>query len=619
MTEQVRVDARADGLHVRAASYVLWVPAGKPYALLADRHGVPWCELFLAPSLHTLGALDDTTRLHPARVEATDDGQRVTVDAESTAWISKRITLDCHPERLRLSATVQGHAALTDVHLLGGHYSGDPRHGSGFFPSGADFRSVFNPEPWGSERRVLPAGESTALDVMGGPVPGKEHWFFTPPPFCLAASRAAPPDVVDDLPAGPWLVMGLAAAAGDQHFTALHYEAAEAAFWIRLAYEGQTRVDGSFTAPSLLFSFDAPDPYAGIGAYVADLKELGYLQAVERAAAPCWWSEPIFCGWGSQCILAGTRGGRPADHATQANYDDFLGALARRGLVPGTVVLDDKWQAEYGTCAADPGKWPDLRGWIGARHAEGRRVLLWWKAWDPEGLPDDLCVRNAAGVRVAADPSNPAYEAALRASVRRMLGAGGYDADGFKVDFSARTPSGPGLRRHGVAWGVELLHRLLAILYDEAKRTKPDALVMTHTPNPHFADVADMIRLNDVNTRASVVPQMTHRAKVVAAACPDLIVDTDNWPMPDPETFREYVRGQPALGVPSLYYATHLDRFPPWTKERTHVGWDHYLELRAEAGSPITEPLASHEELTAEDYAVVRDAWRAARKGARDA
>jgi hypothetical protein len=193
--------------------------------------------------------------------------------------------------------------------------------------------------------------------------------------------------------------MGLGAAAGDQHFTALHYEAAEAAFWIRLAYEGQTRVDGSFTAPSLLFSFDAPDPYAGIRAYVADLKELGYLQAVERAAAPCWWSEPIFCGWGSQCILAGTRGGRPADHATQANYDDFLGALARRGLVPGTVVLDDKWQAEYGTCAADPGKWPDLRGWIGARHAEGRRVLLWWKAWDPEGLPEDLCVRNAAVVR----------------------------------------------------------------------------------------------------------------------------------------------------------------------------------------------------------------------------
>ncbi len=615
MTDPVRVDARVDGLHVRAPAYVLWLPAGKPYALLADRDGVPWGELFLAPSVHTLGVLDDTIRLHPAAVEATSDGHRVTIDAESTAWTSKRVTLDCHPRRLRVSVEVAGEGQLTDVHLLGGYCSADPRQGSGFFSSGADFSSVFNPEPWGSERRVLPAGESTVLDVMGGPVPGKEHWFFTPPPLCLAASRSPAPECRDELPSGPWLVMGLGVAAGEQHFTALHYEAVEAAFSLRLAYEGQTRVTGRFTAPSVVFAFDAPDPYAGIRGYVATLRELGYLRASDRTAPPAWWSEPIFCGWGSQCILARRHGGRPRDYATQASYDGFLGALDRGGVAPGTVVLDDKWQAAYGTCAADPTKWPDLRGWIDARHDEGRRVLLWWKAWDPEGLPGDLCVRNAAGMPVGTDPSNPRYEEALRASVRRMLGPDGYDADGFKVDFSARTPSGPGLRRHGAAWGVELLHRLLEILYDEAKRTKPGALVMTHTPNPHFADVTDMIRLNDVNTRAPVVAQMTHRAGVVAAACPELLVDTDNWPMPDPESFREYVRAQPRLGVPSLYYATHLDRLPPWTKERTHVAWDHYLQLRAEAGSPIHEPVASHEELSAEDYTAVRDAWRAARKG----
>ncbi|MBA2529585.1 MAG: hypothetical protein H0V19_06415 [Euzebyales bacterium] len=615
MTDAIRVDARDDGLVVRAPSYVLWLPAGKPYALLADRDGAPWAELFLAPSLHTRSALDDTTRLHPARVEATADGQRVTIDADSTAWTSKRVTLDCHPRRLRLSVAVTGEGQLTDVHLLGGYYCGDGRHGSGFFQSGADFRSVFNPEPWGSERRALPAGESTVLDVMGGPVPGKEHWFFTPPPFCLAVSRCAPPDPPDELPPGPWLVMGLAAAGGEQHFTALHYEAVEAAFSFRLAYEGQTPVSGSFSAPSLLFEPDAPDPYAGIRGYVAALRDLGYLGPATRAARPAWWSRPIFCGWGSQCILARTSGGLPRDYATQADYDAFLAALDSRDLDPGTVVLDDKWQDAYGTCAADPEKWPDLRGWIDARHREGRRVLLWWKAWDREGIPDDQCVRNAAGTPLASDPSNPAYEAGLRASVRRMLGPDGYDADGLKVDFSARTPSGPGLHRHGRQWGVELLHRLLAILYEEAKRTKPDALVMTHAPNPHFADVTDMIRLNDVNTRAAVVPQMTHRASVVAAACPELLVDTDNWPMADAESFRQYVRAQPRLGVPSLYYATHIDRFPPWAKERTHVAWEHYLELQAEAGRPIHDPVASHEELSAQDYTTVRDAWQAARTG----
>ncbi|HET7769040.1 MAG TPA: hypothetical protein VFN74_09700, partial [Chloroflexota bacterium] len=275
--------------------------------------------------------------------------------------------------------------------------------------------------------------------------------------------------------------------------------------------------------------------------------------------------------------------GAPA-FSRQEHYDRFLETLARKGLVPGTVVLDDKWQRDYGTNQVDTEKWPDLPGWIARRHAGGQRVLLWWKAWDPEGLPAEQCVRNGAGTVVAADPSNPAYEATLRASVRRMLGPrsdGGYDADGFKVDFSARTPSGPGLVRHGSEWGVSLLHRLLWILYDETKRVKPDALVMTHTPNPHFAGVTDMIRLNDVNTGADVVAQMRHRAAVASAACPDQLIDTDNWPMPSKAAWREYVRVQPELGVPSLYFATHVD---------------------------------SGEALQDEDYAAVRACWEAWRR-----
>jgi hypothetical protein len=614
MTGDVRVRTAADGVHVRTTAYVLWLPSGRPYALLAGRDGVPWAELFLAPSVHRVGMLDDTTALAPPDVEATEDGTRITIAARSTAWTRKRTALDCRADRLLVTVTVEGAGELTDVHLLGGYYSADRAQSSGFFASGADFASVFNPEPSGPERRVVPAGQSTALDVLGAARPGKEHWFFTPPPFCVAASRSAPPSDPGELPDGPWLVMGLAAPPGAHTFTAWHYDGVEGGFSFRLAYEGQTTVDRTFTVPSLAVLFDAPDPYAGIAAHTGALRALGHLPPVRRGARPAWWSEPIFCGWGSQCVLAAMRGGHPRDHATQANYDAFLATLDRRLLRPGTVVLDDKWQATYGSGAADTRKWPDLRGWIATRHAAGQRVLLWWKAWDPEGLPAEVCVRNAAGYPVGVDPSNPDYEALVRAAVREMLGTDGYDADGVKIDFSARTPSGPAMRRHGTAWGVELLHRLLAIIYDETKRAKGDALVMTHTPNPHFADVTDMIRLNDVNTRAPAVPQMLHRARVTAAACPDVLVDTDNWPMADPDTFRAYVRAQRGLGVPSLYYATHVDRYPPWTKERTHVGWEHYLQVQAEDGFPIHEAIAAQEELTDADYELIRDTWRAARE-----
>jgi hypothetical protein len=120
------------------------------------------------------------------------------------------------------------------------------------------------------------------------------------------------------------------------------------------------------------------------------------------------------------------------------------------------------------------------------------------KAWDAEGLPAELCVRAPDGIPVALDPSNPAARAAVRESVHAMLGPGGLDADGLKVDFTARTPSGTALSHHGPGWGIALLHDLLEVVYVAAKEAKADALVITHTPHPAFVDVTDMIRLNDM-------------------------------------------------------------------------------------------------------------------------
>ncbi len=322
----------------------------------------------------------------------------------------------------------------------------------------------------------------------------------------------------------------------------------------------------------------------GLRRHRADLVARGAAPAPAERETPAWWREPIFCGWGAQCALAEAAGaGIAADYATQANYDAFLSHLEGEGIVPGTVVLDDKWQAAYGTNEPDTGKWPDLRAWIAERHERGQRVLLWWKAWDAQGLPPELCVRNPAGEPVGLDPSNPAAREAIRASVRTMLSAKGLDADGFKVDFTARTPTGRALERHGPGarpqrWGIALLHELLATLYTAAKDVKPDALVLTHTPHPAFVDVTDMIRLNDMVAGApSVVPQMRHRARVARAACPELLVDTDDWRIPSLREWREYAEEKPLLGVPSLYYSQSLDAtgesFEPQDYEALRRTW----------------------------------------------
>jgi hypothetical protein len=619
----VHVSQGPDGVRVETGSYKLHVLPDRPFAMLDDAAGERWAELCLAASLHTVGGLDDTARLEPAVAEADEAGARITIKAMSSVWQEKELVFLCREEYLEAFVRVRGEGAITDVSLFGGYYSGGLRFGSGFFLSGSRFRSLFNPEPWGSERRAISASEPTLIDVAGsGALPGRRHWIFTPAPFCYAVSRtpvsgagtlraasvgadqggtpttdlteatdvAAPVKTAgetalsDQLPAGPWLTFGLATKPGEHNYTTFHYDGMEDGFAFRLAYEGQTRVSGQWESPAIVMRFGAEDPYQGLTRYVRFLEEQGLVDLSTQADRPEWWSEPIVCGWGAQCHLGNLTKQRAPDLATQENYVKFAAAFEAKGLKPGIFVIDDKWSSAYGTCEADPKKWPDLKGWIAGRHAAGQKVLLWWKAWDAEGLPDDQCVRNAAGLGITADPSNPAYEATLRKAVRLMLSKEGYDADGFKVDFSARTPSGPGLTRHGKEWGAELLHKLLWILRDEAKKVKPDALVMTHTPNPYFASVTDMIRLNDVNTGSPVVAQMTHRAKVARAACPNHLIDTDNWPMPNRAAWREYVKAQPDLGIPSLYFATDLDCMEPIEDEDYEMIREVWAKARAARG-----------------------------------
>jgi hypothetical protein len=133
------------------------------------------------------------------------------------------------------------------------------------------------------------------------------------------------------------------------------------------------------------------------------------------------------------------------------------------------------------------------------------------------------------------------------------------------------------MRHNGDAWGLELLKTYLELIYTAAKALKPDALVMTHTPHPYLADVVDMIRLNDINVDKDVRRAMRHRARIARIAMPDALIDTDNWPIPNRASWQEYLALQEELGIPSLYYASHIDH----------------------TGEPLTEA----------DYELIRRVW----------
>ncbi|PJJ71287.1 hypothetical protein CLV46_0830 [Diaminobutyricimonas aerilata] len=574
-----------------AIEYTNDVFARSPYAKLGDRDGLNWSDLNLISSAHTAGLPDEVLEYGRPVAEQFDDRVVITLDVRSTAWEQHRLTIVCTARTVAFTVTVTGSGRLTDLVLFGG--SASTEHGAtGVFRSRIDFASVLVPVPTEPVQVVRPARSSAVLGAIGDADPGRLNGIFSPPPlaFGLARELAEGPT---DVPGGQWLGMWVREAVERLTFTAVRYEPIDGGFHLRFSYEGHTIVDGEWTSPTVVFRH-ADGGWAVLEDYRADLVDHGSAPEAAPEVAD-WWLEPIFCGWGAQCAramhllrevpdpTADTEAESPEEEnlvvraapsfARQDVYDEFRLTLELNDLRPGTIVIDDRWQAEYGTATVDEEHWPDLKGWIADRHREGVKVLLWWKAWDPEGLPADECVTDAAGRPIAVDPANPAYLERLERIVAHLLSADGLDADGFKVDFTQRTPTGQTLRGHDGVWGIAALHRLLDVLYRSAKTTKPDALVICHTVHPSFGDVADMIRLNDVlerdihGERVSVVSQLAFRHAVATRALPEHPIDTDQWPMPNREQWLDYVAAQGSLGVPALYYLESIDR----SGERIHA------------------------------------------------
>ena len=591
MTSAPSLTSAPDRMTVRARTYALtWRtgPGGltrSPYFELTDADGARWMRLCALSSVHTAQARDESMRHHEPEVRAEGDAIIVTVRTESAAWDERMLELRCTADSVEIVLEAAGTGDLTEVTLLGGDGI-LPTGAAGVFRSGFDARSLYVPSPTEPVAFVRPTWSAASLGVVGDADPGRLNGIFSPPPLALAFGRDPATDPFTP-GSGPWLAAWLRDAVENLRFTTMRFDPVDDGALIRLAFEGHTRVQGRWRSPAVVLR-PVSSPAAALTGYRDDLVAAGFAPKAPKKA-PAWWLEPLFCGWGAQVA----RGGAPApDLCRQEIYDEFLTRLAEVSLDPGTIVIDDRWQEQYGTAEPDTDAWPDMRGWIARQHAQGRRVLLWWKAWDPTGLPAEECVTDAAGRSVAVDPGSPAYLARLDAIVERLLSADGLDADGFKVDFTQRTPSGMMLRSapdsDGV-WGIAALHRLVARLHATATRVKPDALVITHTVHPSFGGVADMIRTNDVlehdtsGEPVSVAAQLRARHEIIAAVLPEHPVDTDQWPMPNRDEWLDYARAQADLGVPALYYIEQVRQGEPIDVE--HLAeiaqiWSDYRDAR---------------------------------------
>jgi hypothetical protein len=591
------------------------------------RHPRFWVDLatFRQPlaveiSIDTPDAFDRSVSVAWAGSRRRDGCERLSWSAQSTLW-SKQYHLDVYADHVEFHARVYGGGAVDSIRYfdaipdagfrphsgLTRHFNDKKQTGARDYSTGspAEFRQVFCPEPNSYARQFFRPFEyaqvsvNADLDYCGG------NFVANPGPLAFAVAKE---------PDREWLAFGLLVEPGEYLFSEYEYLGG-ADFALNVNTWGAYPAGAGFRTPRMVI---VPGGTAAdaVRRYVQVLRDTGAVPAVRREQ-PSWWSRPIVCGWGHQCYQADlfrvrSSQERPPDNAaytlsTQATYRDLVERLDYWDLRWGTLVIDARWFLAGGLKNVDVGRWPDLRGFIDEQHRRGRRVLLWWGPWDPEGVPAEECVRYqpgdrpprqnrpgrlakfgvpAPGAKLAIDVTLPANRERIRGQVRRLLGAGSAEcnADGFKIDHLAATPGvygmafPPGSRR---LFGVEAAREYLSLLYQAAKEAKPDALLVGQSPNPYLADVQDMLRLGDVYARHadSVLPEMAFRAEMARVVDRGWLVDTDGWPLPSLAAFREYAGAQPALGVCSLYYATHLD--------------------------------TTGEAFTADDYARLRRAWSA--------
>ena len=129
----------------------------------------------------------------------------------------------------------------------------------------------------------------------------------------------------------------------------------------------------------------------------------------------------------------------------------YAQAIVDHGFAPGVLMIDDTWQANYGTWEFAPERFTDPAGMMKKLHALGFKVMLWMCPFVSPDSPTyralseqqvlmfedsthtwPAMVRWWNGVSAVLDLSHPDGQAWYTAQMQRLIDQ--YDVDGFKLD-----------------------------------------------------------------------------------------------------------------------------------------------------------------------------------------
>ena len=319
--------------------------------------------------------------------------ERWQVTADSSLWTKRRFTWRFLEDHLEFQQFATGPRPVERCYFFSDGISERWTNGTspGVFANSTIFASrYFSPQPNLADQDNFTISMPQSIGVLAESRedatayhPELMTGIFAPPPLFLAFEKG-----------GAWAGIGIGDKPGNYQFNALEYSGSKyagASFWVN--YAGYRSVETGFESPVVSIHFGYSQ-YDMLSKYIQWIDQNGF-GTQHRLPNAAWHYQPIFCGWAEQTREAAVRKLTPQDLATQSGYERWIGVLEARGLPLGTIVIDDKWQQQYGTFEVDRQKWPDLKGFIARQHSKGRHVLLWIPAFHREGLPENLCVKQA--------------------------------------------------------------------------------------------------------------------------------------------------------------------------------------------------------------------------------
>ncbi len=479
-----------------------------------------------------------------ASVESRQGEAVFTWTGKSSLW-EKEYRLVCTYTRFRYYVTVKGKGKVDSVNYFSGNMT-DRTYGSNY-----EFSEGFYPcKPFPKEQDYRFRASTPCY---------RQSIFMVPPMFCYSFRCEG---------IGDCLALGLVAERGEHNFHSFDYNLSplynlRSGFYLTTDQDGHTTVDGEWTAPSVI-GYSATDDFNAMQKYSDFYFASGIAKARKPQLMPRFWYGPIVCGWleqGSYAFKSNPRKFYKA-FATEEVYSNILATLRENDLRPKAMIIDDKWMTAYATDIADTEKWPDLRGFVDARHAEGIHTMLWFKLFDAEGWDESICVKTDENPQVVSsgevrlDPSHPRFVANLDEVLERLLGSGEgcYDVDGLKLDFAFINPKGKEVHTHSGKYGVELMYDMMVQIYRKAKEVKPHAIINNSACHPYFAHICDQARLHDYEPQDRFnLEDLAMRGKMFAIAMPGILQDTDNSAFTSRRDTMRWQLNQQTVGVPDLY------------------------------------------------------------------